>query len=93
MTTRTGQTSVVLALVFLVVQTAAAERRTQRLSEVSDVAGSTVKCAAGAAGPETAADLASIEQRMQAAYEKISPAVVRITYGTHMIASGPCAAG
>ena len=34
--------------------------------------------------PQRAADLASIERRMQAAYEKISPAVVRITYGTHM---------
>ena len=29
--------------------------------------------------PQRAADLALIEQRMQAAYEKISPAVVRIT--------------
>jgi len=33
--------------------------------------------------PQRAADLASIERRMQAAYERIGPAVVRITYGTH----------
>ena len=34
--------------------------------------------------PQMAADLESFEQRVQAAYKKISPAVVRITYGTRM---------
>ena len=32
--------------------------------------------------PQRAADLASIEKRMQAVYEQVGPAIVKFAYGT-----------
>ena len=77
----TGQTPIVLALVFLTLQTVAAQRPTNPSTEVLDVADPPVQAQPGQEQePQNAADLALIERRMQAAYERRLPECGRLLH-------------